>query len=50
MWKRESEAGGGVKEGKGGRVIMLWKRERETRGKGRERWACDNVVEKGKGS
>ncbi len=39
----------GVQEGKGGHVTMWWKREREARGSGRERWACDNMVEKGKG-
>ncbi len=40
----------GEREWKGGHVTMLRKRKREGRGEGMERWACDNVVKRGKGA
>ncbi len=38
----------GEREGKGGHVQCCEKRERKAREEGREMWACDNVVKKGK--
>jgi hypothetical protein len=36
-------------KGKVGRLKCREKIKREARGKGWERWACDNVMKKGKG-